>query len=138
MDEILNQLIERLKETLMENLVPVIEEQTKKIVKGTGDLIKDFLCSFKNAHVNNTKLEQIDSLDKSKLFEIAQKYIVSGASEVAAYKTETDEEYIVYLAYTHERELLPVDDNCYVIIKSNSLGKDVSNLFGKEQLIILK
>ncbi len=135
-------IVEELKAALFACLIPAIEEATEKAVNGLKDnhdsLKNGFVSGFKSSDSSNTKLESIDTLDKSKLVEIAKKYIVSGATEVAAYKSETEDAYVVYLAYTNNRELLDADRNCYVIIKSNALAKDVAKLFGEEKLIILK
>lgn len=142
MQDVIYAIIEELKINLYENIVSVVEETTSKAMKAIKEKTKafanGFMSGFKNSNQQNTKLENVDSLDKAKLVAIAQKYIVSGATEVAAYKSETDEAYVVYLAYTKDRELLDPEKNCYVIIKSNALAKDVAKLFGEEKLIILK
>ena len=68
----------------------------------------------------------------------AKKNIVSGATEVVAYKTSKADSFIIYLAYSKEKELLPVEQNRYVIIKAEAVSGDINSLFGENKLIILK
>ena len=53
-------------------------------------------------------------------------------------KVIKDNSNIVYLAYVKDRDLLPVEDNHYVVIKATALTPEVINLFEENKLVILK
>ena len=46
--------------------------------------------------------------------------------------------YIVYLAFLRDKELLPLNENRYVVIKAEGLSRDVETLFDGQSLVVLK
>lgn len=142
MEELILPVVNELKDQLLGELIPVIQEQVEKAItsvkKNAIPFIKDFLKGFQSSGDYNTVYESLETLNKNRLIEIAKQHIVAGSTEVAAYKTETADSFVIYLAYTKDKELLDSKDNCYVIIKCEALAKDVTNLFGEDKLIILQ
>lgn len=78
-------------------------------------------------------------LKKEDLVKIARENIVAGSNQVlAAINTKQKSAYYVYLAYACNREMIPQEENTFVIIKAEALAKDVETLFDGKELIILK
>lgn len=143
MNELIENVIFELKVQLVEELLPYVKEQAEKVFKDLKKemipVIRDLVDSFKDGNrKTDTIMIQETLLNKEKLISIAKKYIVVGATEVVAYKTSKADSFIVYLAYSKEKELLPVGQNRYVIIKAEALSGDINSLFGENKLIILK
>lgn len=143
MNDLIENLIFDLKVQLVEELLPYVKEQTgrafKNLKKEMIPVIKDLVNSFKDEKERaDTIMLQEALLNKERLIVIAKEHIVIGATEVVAYKTSKSDSFIVYLAYSKDKELLPVEKNRYVIIKAEALSGDVNALFGENKLIILK
>ncbi len=90
-----------------------------------------------SANVNKV---QKDFLNKEGLVTIAKENRVPDANEVCVMKKDDEDGkgYIVYIAYAKDRELLPMEQNKYVIIMCEGLSRDLLSLFSDKQLIILK
>lgn len=87
----------------------------------------------------NMKVYDVDIISKDKLVEIARECIVPNCNEVAAMKKNgKGYECIIYLAYSKDKILLPQEKNFYVIINAKETSKSIDELFGKNELIILK
>ena len=143
MNELIENVIFELKVQLVEELLPYMKEQAEKVFKDLKKemipVMRDLVDSFKDGNrKTDTIMIQETLLNKEKLISIAKKNIVSGATEVVAYKTSKADSFIVYLAYSTEKELLPVEQNRYVIIKAEAVSCDINSLFGENKLIILK
>ena len=143
MTDLIESLIFELKMQLVEELLPYVKEQTEKAFKDFKKemipVMKDLISSFKDGDKKtDTIIIQESLLNKEKLIEIAKKHIVFNATEVVAYKTSKSDSFIVYLAYSKNKELLPIEQNRYVIIKAEALSGDINSLFGDNKLIILK
>lgn len=143
MNELIENVIFELKVQLVEELLPYVKEQAEKVFKDLKKemipVMRDLVDSFKDGNrKTDTIMIQETLLNKEKLISIAKKNIVSGATEVVAYKTSKADSFIVYLAYSKEKELLPVEQNRYVIIKAEAVSGDINSLFGENKLIILK
>ena len=82
--------------------------------------------------------KEVDVLDMPTLVDFAKKYIVKSSNETVAMKVMQDDCYFIYLAYSKDRQLLPTQDNKYVIIKAQTLAKEVEELFAESELVILK
>lgn len=119
--------------TLWERVQEKIVETATKTVKNK---FKEFVDGFRKPDANIITVE-LELLNKEKLVEIAKSNVVDGSTEVAAYKVVTDDDYIIYLACTKERELIDSSINKYVIIKSKSLARDIDKLFDNDKLILL-
>lgn len=143
MADLIDNLIFELKMQLVEELLPYVKQQAEEVFrdlkKEMVPVIKDLIESFKNEKKKTDTIMVRESLlNREKLIEIAKKHIVVGATEVVAYKTSKLDSFIVYLAYSKNKELLPVEQNRYVIIKAEALSGDINSLFGDNKLIILK
>lgn len=143
MNELIENVIFELKVQLVEELLPYVKEQAEKVFKDLKKemipVMRDLVDSFKDGNrKTDTIMIQETFLNKEKLISIAKKNIVSGATEVVAYKTSKADSFIIYLAYSKEKELLPVEQNRYVIIKAEAVSGDINSLFGENKLIILK
>ncbi len=143
MNELIENVIFELKVQLVEELLPYVKEQAEKVFKDLKKemipVMRDLVDSFKDGNrKTDTIMIQETLLNKEKLISIAKKNIVSGATEVVAYKTSKADSFIIYLAYSKEKELLPVEQNRYVIIKAEAVSGDINSLFGENKLIILK
>lgn len=80
---------------------------------------------------------EVEMLTKSSLVDIAKKNIVVGSNQVAVMKSETDKAYFVYLAYLNGDELMPNNENNFVVVKAEALSKEVISLFADKELRIL-
>ena len=98
-----------------------------------------FLEKFKSGKDAEIFSHDVAVLDMNTLIETSRKYSVEGSSDgVAAMKIVTDNTNYIYLAYVKDRELLPVDQNHYVVIKASALTPEVIDLFEGQELIIIK
>ena len=130
MQDVINNAVSTLLENIQERIVDGVNEAVKNMYEKFCNMFQR-----KNAHIIT---ESVETLNKEKLIDISTKYIVEGSTEVAAYKVDTEEDYIIYLAYTNNRELLDEAVNNYVIIKAQALARDVEKLFDNHELILLK
>ncbi|MCR5568054.1 MAG: hypothetical protein K6G31_02140 [Paludibacteraceae bacterium] len=99
-----------------------------------NDFIKNMSGEIKGIAVG----KEVEVLDMNTLVEFSKKYIVANCNEIVAINTMKDGESYVYLAYSKDRNLLPIENNKYLIIKAKSLSKEVESLFEESSLVILK
>ena len=99
-----------------------------------GDMVKNFTGEIKGIALG----KEVDMLDMPTLVAFAKKYKVSDSNEIVAMKVKQQDGYFIYLTYSRDRQLLPIADNKYIIIKAQSLVKEVEDLFTESELIILK
>ena len=137
-------------ETKLENTIEDIVDYGKKILVRYGDkvlnkikeeyvplldeLIKNLTGETKGIAFGKT----IGLLDMETLISMAKQYRTPKSNEIIALRTKEDDGYIIYLAYAKDRQLLPTQDNYYLIIKADELDKEVAALFEKSELVILK
>ena len=143
MNDLIESLIFELKVQLVEELLPYVKEQAEKVFKDLKKemipVMKDLVNSFKDGkEKTDTIMIQETLLNKKRLIAIAKEHLVVGATEVVAYKTSKSDYFIVYLAYSKDKELLPVEQNRYIIVKAEALSGDINILFVENKLIILK
>lgn len=131
MNKYISEVVDYLIEEYAES---VIEETTKYATEKVGK----FIDSFKTALKMTIHNEECVVLDMKLLTEISRRYRVNSSNGVAAMKVIKDNSNIVYLAYVKDRDLLPVEDNHYVVIKATALTPEVINLFKENKLVILK
>lgn len=134
----MNAIIEIAIQNLAEIGLPIVEEKLNDALDSAVNQSKKFAESFQAALKSQIHILETDLLSKSDLIDISRKYMVAGCSEVAATKKIKNNIYIVYLAYTKDKVLLPVKQNSYIIIKAKGLSPDVLELFGSDHYIILK
>ena len=137
-------------ETKLENTLEEVVEHGIKILEEYGDkvlnkikeeyvplldeLIKNLTGETKGIAFGKTT----GLLDMETLVSMAKQYITPKSNEIIALRTKEDDGYIIYLAYAKDRQLLPTQDNYYLIIKADELDKDVAALFEESELVILK
>lgn len=130
-----------MQDAILNAVQPLFDAFQEKVIETVSDTVKQvwdkFVAGFNNRDANIVVIE-FDTLDKGKLIEIAADNKVNGSTEVAAYKVSTDDDYIIYLAYTHNKELMDTSVNKYISIRTKSLARDVEKLFNNDQLILLK
>lgn len=119
-------------------LVELLKKGFAKIKEDLIPFFEKLIEDLKTASNANIDTVNVEMLDKTNLVEIAKKYMVKGCNEVAAFKKVKDDDFYVYIAYSKDRELLPIETNHYVVIKSDGLSKEVKELFNESDLIILK
>lgn len=133
--ESLKQILEMLRDALEPIIRDKIEEVKVKIKDEYIPKLKKFLEDILKS--KNVKYESVDVLSKSDLISLIRLNRVNGSDGVAAFKQQKDEKMFVYLAYCKDRDLLPEETNCYIVIEANSLNDDVNELFNESDLIIL-
>ena len=130
-----------MQEAIMNAVQPLLDTIQEKVIDTVSEALKQawekFASGFKNTDANIININ-VETLDQKKLVEIAAENKVEGGTEVAAYKVATDDDYIIYLAYTKDRELLDSKINNYVIIRCQYLARDVEKLFNNDKLILLR
>ena len=134
---------------VIETVTPEVKKQFSLLVKKIGERLVDL---FKNTNwkeilfgdpdfpndINIIPIEK-EFLTKEALLEIAKQHIIPNSNEVLAMiGKESSKHYYIYLAYSKDREMLPQEENNFVIIKTDGLSKDVHDLFNQHELIILK
>lgn len=133
--ESLKQILEMLRDALEPIFRDKIEDWKVKIKDEYIPKLKKFVEDILKS--KNVKYESVDVLSKSDLISLIRLNRVNGSDGVAAFKQQKDEKMFVYLAYCKDRELLPEETNCYIVIEANSLNDDVNELFNESDLIIL-
>lgn len=112
----------------------VVNEIKNEYMPLLGDMVKNFTGEIKGVAFG----KEVDMLDLPTLVAFAKKYKVSNSNEIVAMKVKQQDGYFIYLTYSRDRQLLPITDNKYIIIKAQSLVKEVEDLFTESELIILK
>lgn len=145
----MNIISENVLETSMEKVEQMVEEAIGRLVEYGGkivdevqkeymplleDLVKNFTGEMKGVAFG----KEVGMLDMPTLVSFAKKYIVPKSNEIVAMKVKQADCYYVYLAYSKDRQLLPTTDNKYVIIKAQTLAKEVEDIFAESELVILK
>lgn len=120
-------------------IVETLKIEASNIAKQVTEHIKNFLKELTSAsQPANVHVLEVNSLNQEELVNISKKYIVNDSKEVVVIRKTLKDCYILYLAYSVNKELLPQEKNNYIVIKTNALTPEVLNLFGSEDLIILK
>lgn len=134
-NESLKQILEMLRDALEPIFRDKFEEWKVKIKDEYIPKLKKFVEDMLKS--KNVKYEAVDVLTKSDLISLIRLNKVNGSDGVAAFKQQKDEKMFVYLAYCKDRDLLPEETNCYIVIEANALNDDVYELFNESDLIIL-
>lgn len=132
--EKVEQMVEEAIGQLIEYGGKVVDEVQKEYMPLLEDLVKNFTGEIKGLAFG----KEVDMLDMSTLVSFAKKYIVQNSNEIVAMKVKQDDSCFIYLAYSKDRQLLPTTDNKYIIIKAQTLSKEVEELFVESELVILK
>ncbi len=127
--ELAPKIIEGMKDSLKRSGVWIEDGIKKKI----DDMI-DYQVNVESKPVRITK----ELLKKEDITEAAKNNIVPNSNMVAALLEKKEDIYIVYLAFLRDKELLPLNENRYVVIKAEGLSRDVETLFDGQPLVVLK
>ena len=140
---------------MIEQVAPYLKEQFFKTIEQLGIWAKEKISNVDwekkidvffsepffpeiPQNVKITKLEK-ELMNKANLIEIAKQNIVPNSNEVLAMLNDKGKNaYYLYLAYSKDKEMLPQEENNYVIIKAEGVTKDLQSLFDGHELIILK
>lgn len=138
-DDLLDSIREDFLKPLWEDLKEELKEAGKEMIK---DIAKDELPKLKKfvsdlLTSKNVKCESVNVLTKSDIVSLVRLHKVNGSDGVAAFKQEKDGKTFVYLAYCKDRDLLPEETNCYIVVEADALDNDVKELFKESDLIIL-
>lgn len=115
----------------------IIDEALRPLAKKFIQMFLDLL-NGPSEPTENAKVYEEDVLSKNRLVEIAKECIVPNSNEVVAMKQNSENlGCVIYLAYALNKELLPQEKNCYIIINAKEVSNSIDDLFGKNQLIIL-
>lgn len=125
-----------LQEELLDAVKKKIDEVLPKIKKEMIPTIKKFAKDLLSSKSTTTLV--VDLLTMPELLQVARKNIVAGANGFVAFRAEKGGKSFIYLANCKDRELLDEPINKYVVIQSASLSKEVEELFGDTDLIILQ
>lgn len=123
------------------DLLTTLENEINRILKAAGLWLKEGVECFLNdsnqkSSVKVTPIKE-EFLKLDRLVEIAKANIVPNSNQIAAILKKGDNSTIIYLAYCKDKELLPEKDNNYVIIEAEGINREIENLFGDNELIIL-
>lgn len=145
----MNIISENVLDTSIEKVEQMVEEAINKLVEYGGKIVDKVQTEYMpllNDLVKNLTGEmkgvafgkEVGMLDMSTLVGFAKKYIVPKSNEIVAMKVKQPDCNLIYLAYSRDRQLLPNADNKYLIIKAQTLTKEVEELFVESELVILK
>lgn len=134
MKEGLDQLVKK----ALSQLKECVNEVVSNIQQDYLPLLNDFVKNMTGEMQGIAYGDEVDVLEMKSLIEFAKKYIVPNSNEIVAIKINEPDGYYVYMAYSNNRQLLPVVDNRYLIIKAGKLAKEVEELFANSNLVILK
>lgn len=114
------------------------DNEFDRLKRESRNAMADFLSQLANMKSPTIHVEKVPVLNQEKLVEFAQKYMVQTANAVAVMRSVVDKKDIIYFTYMKDGEIIEIEKNCYVNIQSEALTRDVLELFGEENLIILK
>lgn len=139
-EDVLESAIDYIRTLLQEELLDAVK---KKINEVLPKIKKEMIPTFKKfakdlLSSKSTTALSVDTLTLPELVQAARKNIVAGANGFVVFRAEKDGKCFVYLANCKDRELLDETINKYVIIQADSLSKEVEELFGETDLIILQ
>ena len=137
-EQAINYLKQEVIPTLKDKVLPKIINGAKELAVDLKGKIVDLFSTLSSDEKADISIETFETLNKERLVEVAKKYVVEGADGIAAYVLEKEDTVFVYLANVKGRDLLPKEDNKYVIIKADCIKNDVRALFDDNKLIILQ
>lgn len=100
-------------------------------------VVKRWIEDLKDMSSPNIKAQIVKDLSKSELVGLCRLYKVPESNGVAVYKEERNGKTYIYFAYLRDKELLPRDNNMYMVIEAQSVNADVKELFSDSNLIVL-
>ncbi|HBJ77322.1 MAG TPA: hypothetical protein DDY68_06085 [Porphyromonadaceae bacterium] len=128
----------KLVETAIGSLGKYADQFTEKVQKEYLPLIEELVKDINGGFKGCTFGKEVEELDMATIIAFIKEYMVEKSNEVVALKTKQEEGYYLYLAYSKDRDLLPKEENKYLIIKAKTLSKEVEELFVNSECVILK
>ena len=125
---------------LIEQAAQILKEEGRKLAEKANEyvpLVEDMISNLKGDIEGIAYGEEVETVDVKTIAKFAKKYMVNGSNNVAVCKQHYLDGYYLYLAYAKDKELLPIKENAYVIIKAQTLTKDVEDLFGDSSVVII-
>lgn len=86
----------------------------------------------------NVIFKEMEFLKKATLIEEIKKTVTPESNGVAALLKKTEKNAFVYTALLIDEDFIEQERNKYLIIKCEGVARDVEELFGENELIILK
>lgn len=130
---------------LIEEAIPRIKEFVTTGIEKIGEAGKDLLPiitmmieDLTGKNQGRVYGKEVETLDMPTLVEFTKKYVPAGSNEVVAIRKQEADGYIIFLAYSKDKQLLPVKDNHHLIIKAGNLAEEVAALFSESEIIIIK
>lgn len=131
---------------LIEEAIPRIKEFLKttgieKIGEAGKDLLPTITMMIDDLTGKNRERvygKEVETLDMATLVEFTKRYVPAGSNEVVAIRKQEADGNIIFLAYSKDKQLLPVDENHHLIFKAGNLAEEVSALFAESEVIIIK
>lgn len=125
-------------------MIPLVTKIAKDVVTMLLSHLKEVFKDYFEKKIDdfqrnlNNKYIEKQFLNQQELVEIAQRNIVPGSNQICAWLTKNEKTYTIFLAYAKNKELLPEKNNKYIAIESEGISRDIENLFGENELIILQ
>lgn len=106
-----------------------IREEWKKV-------ITDINSTFEKPQ--NLVKVNLDFVNFSKLLQIIKENIVKGSNQAALYLKKTDKDFIFYICYLKDHNVLDNKENNHIIVITEAISRDVEQQFKDSNLIIIK
>lgn len=128
--------------SLSAEVIPAVMAELKsngaEIKQDAQTAWNEFKEKIEKTPSENFVYTELEMLEREKLLSIATENIVEGADEVYAWKKSENDCVIVSLAYGKDSELIDALKNRFITIKAMAVNAEVLQLFGNEDLVILK
>ncbi len=128
--------------SLSAEVIPAVMAELKsnsaEIKQDAQTAWNEFKENIEKTPSENFTFTELELLDKEKLLSIATENIVECADEVYAWKKTESDCVIISLAYGKNGELIETQKNQFITIKASAVTAEVLQLFGNEDLVILK
>lgn len=124
--------LKELADTFFESLI-----QDLKSGKINYETVRDQFLNPQLAKAD-IKVIDIDYLTPDKLVQNIKDNTVPDSNEVAALLRKSRKKNYLYTAFLKDGELLPVENNKYLIIVADAIARDLENQFDGNELIVLR
>lgn len=140
-ENVMDRTIEKTEEFVrmaIDRLTKFSQQVSAKIKQEYIPLMEDLMKNLTGEIKGTAFGKDVECLDMQTLVAMGKEYMVDDCNEIVATKVKDDVAFYVYLAYSKDRQMLPVSKNRYIIIKAKSLAPEVENIFAESELVILK
>lgn len=80
---------------------------------------------------------EVDYLTKDKVIDTIKENKVPNADEVAVLLRKDKKKIYLYTGFLKDNELMPVEENKYIIFTADAIARDLESLFDNNELIVL-